>query len=264
MRPTRLPQRPTFRRKTLVRLCQLALISCGALGAPHILAADITWTGAGGTTNWSEGANWLGGVAPTATDVAVFDSPVVIQPTSDISRQIDLLRFDPGATATMLVNVNDYLSLESGITNGSAVTQILAVTPGTGELRFGAGTVTGDVLITNHGLAWFDNASSAGSADFINSQGGTGAVLRFMAFSTGGDAIVNNLTDGIVEFQDNSNAERLLITNAATGSLLFADNASAGFATIDNDGTVRFSNSSTAGGVITSSLTGNVEFLDAS
>ena len=264
MRPTRPSQKPTSHLKPLVRLCQLALASCGALGAPHILAADITWTGAGGTTNWSEGANWLGGVAPTATDVAVFNSVVLIQPTSDISRQIDLLRFDSGATATMLVNVNDYLSLESGITNGSAVTQILAVTSGTGELRFGTGTVTGDVLIANHGLTWFGDTSSAGSLDMINNQAGTGAVVRFMAFSTGGDVIINNRADGVVVFQDNANAENLWITNAAAGSLLFADNASAGFAKIDNDGTVRFSNSSTAGGVITSSLTGNVEFLDAS
>ena len=220
MRPTRPSQKPTSHLKPLVRLCQLALASCGALGAPHILAADITWTGAGGTTNWSEGANWLGGVAPTATDVAVFNSVVLIQPTSDISRQIDLLRFDSGATATMLVNVNDYLSLESGITNGSAVTQILAVTSGTGELRFGTGTVTGDVLIANHGLTWFGDTSSAGSLDMINNQAGTGAVVRFMAFSTGGDVIINNRADGVVVFQDNANAENLWITNAAAGSLL--------------------------------------------
>src|SRR5581483_4416796 len=52
-------------------------VACGVLVAGMIVlfmpslpagaAAPIyTWTGAGTTTNWSEGANWVGGVAPTS------------------------------------------------------------------------------------------------------------------------------------------------------------------------------------------------------
>ena len=35
--------------------------------------ANVTWTGAGATTNWTLGANWSTGTPPTAADVAVFD-----------------------------------------------------------------------------------------------------------------------------------------------------------------------------------------------
>src|ERR1700722_7555243 len=43
----------------------LMVCSCWLLYAGSALAANYTWSGGGTSSSWSEGANWLGGLAPS-------------------------------------------------------------------------------------------------------------------------------------------------------------------------------------------------------
>src|SRR6266508_4793553 len=76
----RSPPGPIASRRGLAgRVLLLLLTICAAvfLLPRHAHAVNRTWTGAGATTNWSEAANWSGGVVPGAADVAVFDGTSV-------------------------------------------------------------------------------------------------------------------------------------------------------------------------------------------
>ena len=53
-------------------LTRLLLLALAAFALP-VGAASITWSGAGANTNWSNSANWQGGVVPGASDRAVFN-----------------------------------------------------------------------------------------------------------------------------------------------------------------------------------------------
>ena len=37
-----------------------------------VSAANVTWTGGGDTSAWSDGGNWEGGIAPGAGDIALI------------------------------------------------------------------------------------------------------------------------------------------------------------------------------------------------
>ena len=59
-------------RGSAVALLISFLLLAGA-APPAAPLAVVTWNGAGGTTNWSEPANWSGNALPTSVDVATFD-----------------------------------------------------------------------------------------------------------------------------------------------------------------------------------------------
>ncbi len=45
-------------------------------------AANYTWSGGGGNSNFGTGSNWVGGTAPTGTDdIAIIDNTAVRTPT---------------------------------------------------------------------------------------------------------------------------------------------------------------------------------------
>lgn len=55
-------------------LTALALLG-SSLGGTNLLAATVTWSGAGGDESWSNPTNWNGGVLPTSEDDVVIDVP---------------------------------------------------------------------------------------------------------------------------------------------------------------------------------------------
>ena len=62
--------RSTQLRHRAIRICTVPFAALFAVSAS---GADISWNGATNAV-WSTGGNWVGGVAPIATDVAVFDA----------------------------------------------------------------------------------------------------------------------------------------------------------------------------------------------
>jgi hypothetical protein len=57
-------------------------------------AATTTWIGGGGNANWSNPGNWAGGLVPTTTDVAVFDSSCSPNCSSTIDTAINVQGID--------------------------------------------------------------------------------------------------------------------------------------------------------------------------
>lgn len=83
-------------------------------------AANITWNGAGDGTTFEEGANWIGGVAPTGTDQAIFDGVTVTITSALTSQGIGSMVFDNGANVTLDAKIN--LSGDFFLENGSTAT----------------------------------------------------------------------------------------------------------------------------------------------
>ncbi len=63
-------QNPLLRYSRALRICAAPFAALFAVSAS---AANVSWNGAVDAV-WSTGGNWAGGVAPVATDVAVFDA----------------------------------------------------------------------------------------------------------------------------------------------------------------------------------------------
>ena len=121
------PQDLRRRRRILMQACDHAY-RIEALESRVLLAADL-WTGAGGNSNWTTGANWASGVAPRPGDDLIF-------PT--------------GAAQT--TNNNDFAA-------GTSFNSIM--------LRGSGYAITGNAIALTNGIV-ASNASGAGNADNIN------------------------------------------------------------------------------------------------
>ena len=96
------PRRASSGFAHLFRGLALLIIVGGAFvatGPAH--AASVTWTGLGGTNNWSEGANWSTGVAPGSADVAIFDATSIKDATINVAASVSGIQISPGYTGTI-------------------------------------------------------------------------------------------------------------------------------------------------------------------
>src|SRR5262245_33739064 len=59
----------------------VTVATAGFLATAPAAAATKTWTGNGSNSNWSNAANWLGGIAPVAGADLVFDAAAPPSPT---------------------------------------------------------------------------------------------------------------------------------------------------------------------------------------
>ncbi|MCB9896180.1 MAG: hypothetical protein H6839_17240 [Planctomycetes bacterium] len=97
----------------------MAVLLLGLTLAPALGAATIVWSGAGDGTTWSQGANWVGGVAPTAADEASFDGTSATAPTNvtGLTNTLQRITVNSGAGA----NLNLTLVMTGNVTlTGSA------------------------------------------------------------------------------------------------------------------------------------------------
>ncbi|MFN2373217.1 MAG: hypothetical protein ABR545_05350, partial [Cyclonatronaceae bacterium] len=115
------------------------------------MAADITWTGAGDGTSWSQAANWNPQVVPGEGDDVIITLP-----------------------GTYTVVLNATVSVNSIMLGGESGTQTLRKSSGTltlaaasrigpnGVLEMLAGYITGDGVLTNEGTILADAPSWTG------------------------------------------------------------------------------------------------------
>ncbi len=106
------------------RICALPFAAMFAVSAT---AANVSWTGATDAV-WSTGGNWVGGVAPTAGDVAVFDASSVanLSNTLGVDRTILGLKIvTPGGLIT--IGAGNLLTLGAGGIDMSAASQNLVL-----------------------------------------------------------------------------------------------------------------------------------------
>jgi autotransporter-associated beta strand protein len=75
--------------------CALVFVS-GLLAALTVSAADRTWTGAAGDSNWNNAANWSGGLPGTADKAIIATAGVSVNVTANT--QIMTLQISTGAT----------------------------------------------------------------------------------------------------------------------------------------------------------------------
>lgn len=55
------------------------------LGLPHPAAAQFTWNGGGTTDNFTDAANWVGGVAPTTNGTFIFAGTTRLTPNNNLT-----------------------------------------------------------------------------------------------------------------------------------------------------------------------------------
>lgn len=131
------------------------------IGIARVTAGDtLTWTGAAGDMNWSNGANWSTSLAPTATDIAIIpDSSTVNLSGGNFS----IVTLTVGANSTLTIAGGSNLAIEGGTNNGTIA--------GAGTLNF-IGTA-----LTNNGTI----SVAAVNANFDTICGN---------FSTGADKVL--------------------------------------------------------------------------
>ncbi len=165
------------------------------------------------------------------------------------------LNFNDGSTAGSATIINNsFLTFSNTSTAGSATITNNDI------LNFNDTSTAGSATITNNLDASFNSGSTAGSATMTNTNTGE---LLFQGSTAGSANITNNKS---LEFLLGSTAGSAAITNNSGGTLKFADTSTAGGAGITNDGgAINFNNTSTAGSAtITNNAGGVIDFDDTS
>lgn len=93
-------QKSLLHTKRITHICALPFAALFAVSAS---AANISWNGATDAV-WSTGSNWVGGVAPIATDVAVFDAASTVNLKTTLGADFSILGLKittPGGLVTI-------------------------------------------------------------------------------------------------------------------------------------------------------------------
>ena len=202
------------------------------------------WSTAPANGNWSNSANWVGGVANGASATASFGSSSVSAVINDTTVTLSGIQFDSTAPSYTLDNTVSLWLEGTGVTDSSGKTQQWN---NTGALIFGNGATTtatsaGDLSVTNTNAITFTGYATAAQA-FLNNQ----ALLEFDTYANAGSSTLQN-NGGLVLFLNHASAQQAFLTNS--GNVSFGDSASAGSATLVNNGTVDFSVTATAGDAV--------------
>lgn len=236
------PSRPLSRSLALLGLSAIALV-------PSVRAANLTWDGEAGT-NWSNGVNWLGDLAPAPGDALIFTGALGTAASNNYAPNTTFagLTFDASAAAFTLggsaINlsggvVNNSLSVETiSLSVGLQGTQTVNVSSVDGVLTIsgilsgaGAGlTKTGNGLLTLSGANTFTGpvTISGGTLAFSADSATTGAPNQLGA--TPGVA-----TAGAIVI-DGGTLRNTAATQLATVRGIALGNASGGGGTIDVNG----------------------------
>ncbi|MBR0953419.1 autotransporter domain-containing protein [Bradyrhizobium canariense] len=240
--PTKAGGRIGYGLRSVVRHSVATLLATTALGIVTAHAVDGTWVG--GTSEWTDGANWTS--TPTVPDgIATFSTSADTNIASSGVVNIGSVIFtaSPDAPAYTITTSDIFLVNGAGISNNSTNTQ-----------TFNVGST----------MAFTNSSSASGGTNVVTFSVGGGSAMIFNDTSTAGTAIITNNGDvefngssnagtatitntAVMNFNDSSSAGGSAITNSATGFLAFISNATAGTASISNDGSLSFNGSSTAG-----------------
>lgn len=249
------------------RCLTFLLVSCAV--SLHLKAQQ--WSGAdiGNTQNWSDGANWAGGIAPGSSGaVAFLDGafPVttntqgvvnnIVQSSTTIStltyQNISLL----GHFVTTSIPSGNTLTVSGNVTVGNPEASTVTVTGG-GSLVAGSGTST--LLVQSSNSATWDLSPLS---NFVFNAGGSGGPINL---STGSSAATgkinlaaasNNITATTLSLGNNNNGgtgtmnlgNGTNIINAdtismgidkTTGTMQFLNNAGGGLKIANHTGTGR-------------------------
>ena len=91
-----------------------------------------TVAAAPGIYDWSNGANWTGGAAPTSPgDVAQFVGTIVNSPTLDISETVGTILFNSASNVTILQGGTSTLTLDNTGTGANSLLNALSTNTGT-------------------------------------------------------------------------------------------------------------------------------------
>ena len=197
---------PAYRHSLRRASLRFAILSF-ALHSTSLSIHAQTWNGAGANDLWSNGNNWVGGVAPVnvGTAAVAFGGSTRLTPDMDANWNILSLTFNSGAGAFTLGSTGSFtLTIQTGgITNSSSSTETInnAITLGavqtwsaaSGNLVFGGNVANGGFLLTIGGSS---NTSASG---IISRTGG-------LTKSGTGDLVLtaNNTYTGSTRVSDGS------------------------------------------------------------
>jgi hypothetical protein len=246
-----------------------ALLAALVLVVPAAARAQV-WSGGAGNTyeswsDWSNGANWNGGQAPSSAGNVSFGSGLTTsQIYIDSNSSVQSITFGSNIN-TSLDLVNGYAPLYGntggetltltggGLSNQSTSTSSYIFNEGGSYYSsFGVHYSAGSSII-------FNNSASSGNVSIYNSSGqnnngygyGGGASITFNSSSNAGSSYIDNYGAGYsdpssnasITFNNNSSASSSFIVNSggsgsgAAGAYTFFENsATAGSATIYNQG----------------------------
>ena len=117
-------KKPSLLSHRAIRICALPF---AALFAVSATAANISWSGATDAV-WSTGGNWVGGVAPVAADVAVFDAGSMANLNTSLGTNFSVLGLKvTSPSGAVTIAGGNTLTLAGGGIDMSAASQDMTV-----------------------------------------------------------------------------------------------------------------------------------------
>ena len=177
-------------RRTVIVVAALSLVALlGAALPRHAAAATVTWSGAGSDQNWSTGANWVGGTAPSSGDSLVFPAGGAVNHLSNN----DLVGF---TAASIDIQDSGY-----GITGNALTSGPISMTAGAGPSAFNLSVTFAapeTVTVASGSTLAFDGAL-AGGANALTLDGPGRVDLNVADTYSGGTAIGNSAVVAVAD-----------------------------------------------------------------
>jgi FlgD Ig-like domain len=191
----------------ILAMVLFAVLAFGLAVASPAFAQKI-WNGLGDGTSWSDGANWVGGVAPISTDLVLLDNSAkaspysVLLPSGAITTSIVRLTIAPAAFIILTLPATNTAIPGLRVGDASAATDDIILKTGAFLInRSGTGsgngieantTVNGTVRIEN-GASYLHNTarSASGVAPLLSTAAGTEhGLFEYDSPGTGSVAII--------------------------------------------------------------------------
>ena len=225
-----------------------------------------TWDGLStADSNWSDGTNWLSGVAPVAGDFLTFAGSTLTTPSMDANNNVTGLAFASGAASFIIGTPGSSLTLSAnGITNNSANAQTVNVPitlSAAQTFNASAGNLTLGQSVTNGGnLISVDGANNTTLAGSISGSGGltkNGSGTNYLSASNSFSGAITINAGSLVLTGTNSNSGATTI-NSGSSTLLTVNGGSLSGTTLTmNSANASLGFLQTAG---SSAFSGNVSF----
>jgi len=194
------PQEEKWLRRFVLFVAAIVALSLAA-ATPAVAQCTDSWTGAGGNSNWSNGANWSNGMEPGNSDSVCIQKSgaAVVLDVADGVADLTLGSSD-SLTFPAVTNTNNGLNISgSSLANSGQIILSAPVSFGTTSLTFSSsGTVTlsGRGTITLNANS-FGGDSIGGSAKLLNQSTIQGAGGFDMTFNNAKAGVINANESGV-------------------------------------------------------------------